>query len=110
MHLLNPTLLSSTSSVQYPSDAFDKLRGVLRFVTHEGELCDLSQTNAFLAFGALRKHLMSQDHDTYATSLVSNVRLFLLVVRKIGVHFREENVLLYSPASSSTLSALFPWL
>ena len=98
-----------------PEDAFDDIHRNFRFITHSGNYYNLSQTHAFHAFGATRKYLLQKGEMIYTTDSDSNVRLFLLVVSKTGIKFREfgdNTPFLFPPDSSasSALSALFPWL
>lgn len=109
-------LLNPNGGKPIPKEAFDDIHETFRFVTHGSESYNLSQTHAFHAFGATRKYLLDKGYDTYADSPDSNVRLFLLVVSKTGIEFRDFGkapfLFLFppDPSASSALLALFPWL
>ena len=112
-----------------PEDAFHDW-SIYRPIRHEsGDSSNLSETEAFKTFVKLRKFIINrggEGSEKYTQDHFATVRLFLLVVRQIGLYAKKENgelhtlvrpetrsvrvPLKFSPSAASLLSNMFPWL
>lgn len=133
MLLLDPDerLKRRTGVFKYPIDVFDDRvkRRPFQFlnwresggIVYDG---DLSLTDAFATFVRLRKYIISKSRELffyYTADRTANVRLFLLVISRLGLEAngvtvykdRKSNTSLTDPEptvkANSMLSSLFMW-
>ncbi|CAM9157409.1 unnamed protein product [Ectocarpus sp. 12 AP-2014] len=99
MRILDPREISEGTVLDYPADIFDDFDAP-RVIYYKGsiglgqERGNLSLTNdALLTFVKLRKYLMQTYKNTmYMTKPTTNVRLFVLVVERVGIHVKGVTV------------------